>query len=216
MKSEPPKTVNAYSEWIVDERKCLSMKEICRLRDGARKAKSEGIKKHRFAQIRHWFMVELGLNSGLRVGEMATLRHRDLLIDETRSSIVVLGKGNKKRLVWISSGFKRICQDYIEYKNKFGYNVGQESFLLNNVAGNRISRRALQKAFKILLGNAGVSNHYYIHCLRHTYTTFLLKASDYNYRFVQQQLGHASIRTTQVYATVVEVDGKIALEKLYR
>ncbi|MFH1373235.1 MAG: tyrosine-type recombinase/integrase [bacterium] len=215
MKSDPPKKVKTKPGWIIDERKCLSTREINRLRLAGKKVRGNGIRDHRFSQIRNWFMIELGLNAGLRVSEMASLKHGDLLIDDVRSSIVVLGKGNKKRPVWISSRFKKICHDYIEYKRRFGYNIHSESFLLNNLEGSRISKRALQKAFKNVIRDAGLSSYYYIHCLRHTYTTFLLKASNYNYRFVQQQLGHASIRTTQVYASVVESEGKAAVEKLY-
>jgi len=44
----------------------------------------------------------------------------------------------------------------------------------------------------------------------------LYKASSYNFRLVQKQLGHASIRTTEVYADVMEPDVEYALERLYR
>ena len=147
---------------------------------------------------------------------MASLKHGDLLIDGFKSSIVVLGKGSKKRAVWISSHLKQACQTYLAYKNEFGFENGSDSFLLNNRKGEQISRRELQKSFKSILQLAGLPNHYYVHCLRHTYTTFLLKASNYNYRFVQQQLGHSSIRTTQVYASVLESDGREAIERLYK
>ena len=160
-------------------------------------------------------MIELGLNAGLRVEEMASLKHSDLIIDSDRSSIVVIGKGNKKRAVWINADFKRKCQLYFSYKERFGYSLEENSYLLNNLRGGKISKRALQKFFKIIMGRAGLPAHFHIHCLRHTYTTFLLTASNFNYRFVQQQLGHSSINTTQVYAGIVESEGKKAIEKLY-
>lgn len=161
-------------------------------------------------------MIELGLNTGLRVGEMASLQYRDFFIDQTKSSILVLGKGKKKRSVWISSKFKQACRIYFSYRKRFGYDSSDDSYLLNNLKGRKISKRALQKDFKAVINKAGLPLHYYIHCLRHTYTTFLLKASNYNYRFVQKQLGHASIRTTQVYAGVLETEGRRAIERLYR
>ena len=43
----------------------------------------------------------------------------------------------------------------------------------------------------------------------------LYRASGYNLRLVQKQLGHASIRTTEVYADVVDADMQRALERLY-
>lgn len=202
--------------WIIDESKCLNDEEVRKLRKAANKERNYGLEHRKFSPIRNWFMIELGLNAGLRVEEMASLKHGNLLIDKTRSSLLVTGKGSKKRAPWISSDFKMTCQRYIAYKKDFGYGVSAEDYLLNNLKGGKITKRALQKFFKRLIKKAGLPGHYYIHCLRHTYTTFLLKSSNYNYRFVQRQLGHSSIRTTQVYAGVIESEGKNALEKLYK
>jgi site-specific recombinase XerD len=217
MKDELSHTEKKHSfSWIVDESKCLSIEEVKKLRNLCKKATNCGLKHRKFTPIRNWFMVELGLNAGLRVEEMASLKCGNLLIDKDRSSIIVTGKGNKKRAVWISSVFKKTCIEYLDYKKTFGYGTDADDYLLNNLKGNMITKRALQKFFKILIRKAGLPEHYYIHCLRHTYTTFLLKASNYNYRFAQQQLGHASIKTTQTYASVIESEGRKAVEKIYR
>ena len=217
MKGEPKKTgrKRIESAWIIDESKYLFENEIRQLRKYC--ATEISLKeKWKFNKLRNWFMVELGLNTGLRVSEMASLKHSNLLLDDVRSSITVFGKGNKKRAIWISPIFKKSCQEYIRLKKQFGFNIDNDRFLLNNPRGNKITKRALQKAFKKLTEKAGLPSHYHIHCLRHTYTTFLLKASQNNYRFVQRQLGHASIKTTQIYAGILESEGKKALEKLYQ
>ena len=73
--------------------------EIEKLRKSCATAKACGLRYTKFTPVRNWFMIELGLNAGLRVEEMATLKHCDLIIDSDRSSIVVLGKGNKKRFL---------------------------------------------------------------------------------------------------------------------
>ena len=95
--------------WVIDESKCLSLKEVKKLRDTCNKIRIFGLKNSKYTLIRNWFMVELGLNTGLRVEEMASLINRNLLIDGDRSSIVVIGKGNKKRAVLISPDFKKNC-----------------------------------------------------------------------------------------------------------
>jgi site-specific recombinase XerD len=209
-------TKKTKPSWIIDESKCLGIKEVKKLRQASKKGKMYGLENDKFTPIRTWFMLELGLNAGLRVEEMASLKHGNLLIERERSSIVVIGKGNKKRAIWINSDFKKTCKTYIDYKKRFGYSTDEDSFLLNNLKGTKITKRALQKFFKFIIKKAGLSEHYYIHCLRHTYTTFLLKASNYNYRFAQQQLGHASIRTTQTYASVLDSEGRKAVEQLYK
>jgi site-specific recombinase XerD len=114
----------------------------------------------------------------------------------------------------MSEGFRSICLAYFGYKHDFGYSSKTDEYVLNNLAGGKISKRSLQKFFKDIIEKAGLPGHYHIHCLRHTYTTFLLTASNHNYRFAQKQLGHSSLRTTQVYAGVVEQQGRKALEKL--
>ena len=218
MKNEPlsTKKENQRFAWFIDESKCLSSDEVRKLRRTANKARNFGLEYRKFSPIRNWFMIELGLNTGLRVEEMASLKHENLLIDKTRSSISFIGKGNKPRAPWINTTFKMTCQRYIAYKKDFGYGISAEDYLLNNLKGGKITKRALQKFFKAMIKKAGLSEHYYIHCLRHTYTTFLLKANNYNYRFAQQQLGHSSIKTTQVYQSVIESEGRKTLEKLYK
>lgn len=204
-----------HSTWTIDESKCFSRDEVSKLRKAINGQRLIGLKHRRFSQFRNWFMVELGLNTGLRVQEMASLKHSNLLLDDAKSSIVIIGKGSKKRSVWISTKFKKIIQSYILFKKSFGYSVNGDSYLLNNLKGTRITKRALQKFFKSIVKIAGLPDYYHIHNLRHTYSTFFLKASHNNYRFLQDQLGHASITTTQVYASVVESEGRKVLEKLY-
>ena len=202
--------------WVIDESKCFSSKEVQSLRAVAKAHRTSGLIQGKFDRVRNWFMVELGLQAGLRVSEMASLRHSDLFFDGERSSISVLGKGQKRRPVWVGSAFKAICLAYLKDKEKFGYSSAPESYLLNHLQDGKLTKRTLQKRFSQLLREASLPSYYYIHCLRHTYTTFLLRASNNNYRFAQTQLGHSSIRTTQVYAGIVESDARTALERMYQ
>ena len=78
-----------------------------------------------------------------------------------------------------------------------------------------MTTRALQNVFKKLASLAGLPAHYSIHCLRHTYACLLYKASKYNLWLVQKQLGHTSIKTTQVYVDVMARDVARAVERLW-
>ena len=216
MKSEPKRKRKIGNLWVMDESKCLSAEEIRKLRQHCKNERELGIQEKKFSKVRNWFMIELALNAGLRVEEMASLKHKNLLLDGARSSILVTGKGEKRRAVWISTKFKDECLEYIKYKRDFAYPTDEDSYLLNNLKGTKITKRALQKFFKNILRETNLPPHYYIHCLRHTYSTFFLKASQNNYRFLQNQLGHSSMTTTQVYAAVVESEGRRALENLFK
>jgi site-specific recombinase XerD len=216
MKDEPSNGKKQGFAWTIDESKCLTIEEVKKLRMVTNHLKQLALRNMKYSYVRNGFVIELGLNTGLRVAEMASLNHSNLLIDGSRSSITVVGKGTKKRAIWINSEFKKTCEKFICHKVKFGYPVDDDSPLLNNLEGTRISKRALQKFFKCIISKAGLQTHYHIHSLRHTYTTFLLKASGYNYRFAQQQLGHSSIKTTQIYAGIINSEGRKAVENLYK
>jgi integrase/recombinase XerC len=73
----------------------------------------------------------------------------------------------------------------------------------------------LQYDFKRVAKAAGLDSHYSIHCLRHTYATHLLKAGKYNLRLVQEQLGHSSVKVTEVYTKLIDADVSAAVERLY-
>ena len=77
-----------------------------------------------------------------------------------------------------------------------------------------MTRSGIQQVFKKWAKKAGISDHYSIHSLRHTYATNLYKASGYNLRLVQKQLGHSSPTVTQVYADVMNSDMEEALRNL--
>jgi len=72
------------------------------------------------------------------------------------------------------------------------------------------------KSVQMVRGPAGLSPHYSIHLLQHTYPCHQYKASGWNLRLVQKQLGHSSVSTTQGYADVMGLDMLRALERMYR
>lgn len=203
--------------WTLDEKKYLRLDEVKELRASCNQQRDLALKAARTIVVRDWFMIEIGLNSGLRVEEMRNLKIGDLNIQRNQSSLIVRkGKGGKTRIVYINLRFKNICKWFIRWKINIGQEASAENYLLTKRKGTQLSKRALQKAFKRCIKNAGLPLYYSIHALRHTYGTHLYMASNHNLRLVQEQLGHSSVRITEVYASLVDSDVKRALEKLYR
>jgi len=202
--------------WVLDEKKFLNPYELQRLLALLDKRKKEAMRKHRKTPVRDWFVISLGLHTGLRVREMVELEFRDLNIVSGNSSLIVRnGKCGRKRLVRFSKQFWKILWEFIEWKRKVKEPLETDSPVIFSARGKgKATTRSLQLAFKRNTFKAGIKGHS-IHHLRHTYASHLYKASNYNLRLVQKQLGHSSIKTTEVYADVFQPDLDRALEKLY-
>jgi len=208
------KPKNNHFSWSVNETKYLDLEKVKKLRKVMASAKDRAIKENKIIPVRNWFMVELGLFTGLRVEEMTNLKASDLHLNEEQSSLTVKrGKGDKSRTVYLSETFKKECLFYLNWKEKA---IPQSDYLFTNNSGRQLTKRALQKAFKKCLRLSGLESRYSIHCLRHTYGSFLYKSSNHNLRLVQEQLGHSSIRTTQVYASLMNEEVKEAVDKIYQ
>lgn len=202
---------------MLDPGKFLSRQEVDKLLETAKKRAEAAIAHGNKVAIRDYFIVDLALSTGLRVAEIADLKCSDIFLREQFCALLVRnGKGGKKRLVRFNGAFKKHYEEYIRWKQSVGEptSLSDPLFLSSNTKGH-MTTRAIEKAFKRAAARAGLPSHYSIHCLRHTYACELYRASGYNLRLVQKQLGHSHIGTTQVYADVVEPDMQRALQRLY-
>jgi len=197
-------------DWILDRSKYLSRREAKWLIKIARHLAETGLLYSHKTPVRDYFVIHLALETGLRVMEIAQLNCGDIHIDEKTGSLIV------KRLVRFNSEFKQHYDEYLKWKQAGEELIGSNDPLLRSShTGGHMTSRALEKAFKRVAAKANLPEHYSIHCLRHTYACQLYKASGYNLRLVQKQLGHSNSRTTEVYADVMNPDLAKSLEKLY-
>ncbi|NMC14837.1 MAG: tyrosine-type recombinase/integrase [Chloroflexi bacterium] len=198
--------------WELDPTKFLSREDADRLQ----KVAEEQVKFKDKVAIRDCFIIHLGLASGLRVMEIAALNCGDFSLEESIPSLIVTsGKGKKWRRVFFNETFRKQCKEFLAWKQYIGESTEPDKpLLLSSSTGGHLTTRAIQKAFKRCAKRTGLQQHYSIHCLRHTYACFLLKASNWNLRLVQKQLGHSKITTTQIYADVMMPEIKKALDRL--
>lgn len=175
------------------------------------------IKVSAFAPVRERVAIHLALGTGLRVGEISRLCCGDITgTDEWSVLKVTQGKGGKARMVWFNGDLKKQLAQYLDWKRQQGEGTAPGDPLIKSlVSGGAAAKRTLQRAWSRLAQRAGITGHSFHH-LRHTYASHLYRASNYNLRLVQKQLGHANIKTTQIYADVFDEDLKNALERLYQ
>lgn len=195
----------------------MTEQQIKRLKKTLRGAARAGRKNDKYIPVRDWCTLHIALDAGLRVSEICDLKIGDLLINQGGSSIIVRsGKGDKKRGVSIGADLRNHIKRYIEWKEKHGQSISDDDllFLSPNGKDKRLSRHAIYHVFKRWAKRAGLPERFSIHSCRHTYASMLYKASGYNLRLVQSQLGHSSIQTTQVYADVLNEDAEKAVNDL--
>jgi site-specific recombinase XerD len=203
--------------WVPDPAKFMTREEVGKLLRTAKERAEGAMACGRKVVVRDYFIVDLALSTGLRVMEISLLTCGDVSVRGDLCALLVRrGKGGKTRLVRFNGTLRRHYEEYMAWKQQTGEPAGPEDPLVRSSnTGSRMTTRGIEKAFKRTAARAGLPSRYSIHCLRHTYACELYRASGYNLRLVQKQLGHSQIATTQVYADVVEPDVQRAVERLY-
>ena len=143
--------------------------------------------------LRNRALLELLYGAGLRVGEAAALDCTDIDLEQGLVQ-VRRSKGKRERRVPMGSSAEAALQDWLESR------LGEATALFLNRDGGRLSSRSMHRIVRdsgVKNGQAGVHPH----ALRHTCATHLLGGGA-DLRAIQEQLGHASLSTTQRYTHV--------------
>jgi integrase/recombinase XerD len=144
--------------------------------------------------LKHRILLMLVYSSGLRVGEVVRLRIEDL--DDGRKLIHVhTGKGKKDRYTLLADSVMDVVEEYIRVYRP------REWLFTGTLPDRPYSVRSAQSVFQRAAKNAGIQKHVTIHSLRHAFATHLLEQG-VDIRVIQQLLGHASVKTTEVYTHV--------------
>jgi integrase/recombinase XerC len=146
-------------------------------------------------------IVELLYGCGLRVSELVSL---DLQgspksvgwIDREAKDVHVLGKGKKRRSVPFGQSAKIALDTWISLREKI--TQSDEAALFVHSRGRRLSAAQVRALLKKKAMAAGLHTHVHPHMLRHSFASHLLQSSG-DLRGVQELLGHAHIKTTQIY-----------------
>ena len=169
----------------------LTEKEINNLIDSIDLSKPEG--------QRNRAMLEVLYSCGLRVSELIGLQFSHIYFDE--QFIIVIGKGNKQRLVPISEKAIQEIRNYLIDRNHVTVKKGFEDVLFLNRRGAALTRVMVFHIIKEQATLAGIRKKISPHTLRHSFATHLLEGGA-NLRAIQMMLGHESITTTEIYTHI--------------
>ncbi len=180
----------------------MSSDELERLMNAPHSAKASlGKQSEALVSLRDRAMLELLFSTGLRVSELCSL-NRDL--DLTRDQFSIRGKGEKVRVVFLSSEAKACIKAYLDKRGDIDsalfiqYGKGSK-----NVKNLRLTPRSVERSVKRYATVAGITRKVTPHVIRHSFATDLLE-NGADLRSVQALLGHSNIATTQVYTHVTD------------
>lgn len=174
----------------------LEGRDLERFLDAPLQAKHKSLVTYRDKAI-----LEMLFSTGLRVSELAGLKRDN--VNLKKDEFTVRGKGDKLRLVFISSTAKLWLTEYLNRRT----DVEPWLFLRHDRASRRSSElkpltsRSIQRLVEHYAKVAGLTKRITPHTLRHSYATDLLM-NGADIRSVQAMLGHASIQTTQIYTHI--------------
>lgn len=154
-------------------------------------------------------VLELLYSTGMRLGELLTLREAD--IDLVGRTVKVTGKGNRQRIIPFGEHAREALRAYLHVRAQFqragasppaAFFLGNRGGPLGATAVHRLVTRTMNAVSEITKTSP--------HVLRHSFATHLLDRGA-DLQAVRELLGHASLSTTQVY-THVGID---RLKKVY-
>ena len=147
-----------------------------------------------FEGRRNLLIIELLYSTGMRRIELVNLKETD--INFHSSTVKVLGKRNKERLIPLTAEIKELVKEYIECRNK-SIEI-KSDYLFLTEKGNQIYPGAVYRVVKGSLEKVTTLAKKSPHVLRHTFATHLLN-NGANLNAIKELLGHANLAATQIY-----------------
>jgi site-specific recombinase XerD len=159
-----------------------------------------------FARQTLHLALELLFTTGIRVGELCSIRLED--IDLLAGTIKINGKGNRERRVFlVDDEIITQFQSYVSARQK---RQPVTEHLLIKPRGSTLTPDQIRKHLHAHVEDLKLPRRITPHMLRHTAATQLLETG-VDIRLVQKLLGHASISTTEIYTHVSDTKLQAAI-----
>ena len=148
-----------------------------------------------FESIRNLLMVELFYSTGIRRAELINIKLQD--INSSTSTLKVLGKRNKERIIPLLSSVVSTIKTYLEVRDTLDTIVDRDYLFLTK-KGVKVYETLVYRIINDYFSKTSAKVKKSPHVLRHSFATHLLnQGADLN--AVKELLGHSSLAATQVY-----------------
>lgn len=193
------------AEGLIGRNPCAALAQIKYRKQVKKPYSATDMEKLRKAckNIRDLALLDFLYCTGCRVSEVTRLDIFD--IDFERMECVVLGKGNKERTVYLSEVAAMHLKDYLNSRND------SSDALFVGRGNKRLGKNGIEALLRKIGKDAGVEN-VHPHRYRRTLATNLLDRG-MNIQDVASILGHADLKTTQVYCYISQKNVQAAYRK---
>ena len=156
---------------------------------------------------RDYAMITLFLNCGMRLSELVSIDYNDIKADGT---LVITGKGNKERTVYLNQACINAVTTYMKVRPHDG--VKDKALFLSS-RNQRISPKTVQHMVYAYLDKAGLGDRgLSVHKLRHTAATLMYQNGHVDLLLLKEILGHENLGTTEIYTHISDDAAKAAIE----
>jgi integrase/recombinase XerC len=140
-------------------------------------------------------IVNILYATGIRLSELIGIRESDF--DLHTSTLKVLGKGKKERIIPVSAALIEGLQRYLNEKRAQAFSA-EDPYLLLTPSGKKLYPKYVYRTVQNYLGQITTLQKKSPHVLRHSFATHLTN-NGAELNAVKELLGHASLSATQVY-----------------
>lgn len=156
-------------------------------------------------KTRNQLLILMILYSGARISEILDINFKDITIDSDFYSLLLRGKGNKNRVVFIEkSALEPYFNDWINFRKiLFLESKKMKDFEIFPFFINKKLNKITQSYVYLIIESILLASNIRKakngpHLLRHSFATLLYKKSK-DIILVQESLGHSSVETSRIY-----------------
>ncbi len=164
-------------------------------------------------------MLVLLYDTAARVQEIIDLAVRNIRLEQP-ATVILHGKGRKTRIVPISAKTAAIMEQYLKERGYIGVTEMLDLPVFTNNRNCKLTRAGVANILARHVKSMSINNSHLVpnpvspHSIRHSKAVHLLR-SGVPLIYIRDFLGHASVKTTEIYAKVDAEETRKALEGVY-
>jgi integrase/recombinase XerD len=165
--------------------------------------------------IRNNAILHILYSGGLRISECITLLLSDVLFDDKiKKKVIILGKGNKERMVFFDKPTQQAVEKYLLVRDYFKPLPKNGYLFCSDSKSGYITRESVFMNLRKIAYTVSLPERLSPHKLRHSFATHLYQKG-MDLRMLQILLGHSDISTTEIYTHIKADDIKNTVEKFH-